>query len=88
MTLKPPKAIGNLEVDVRTQLYEVLSLQKKKQLLKILLKVRALFSYISQRAEVFKCLADTRKSPSISFIQYNVFLTAKKVALLNNTKRG
>lgn len=72
MTLKPLKAIGDLEVDLRTQLYEVLSLQKKKQLSKILLKVRALFSYRSQRAEVLKCHTDTRKSPSISFIQYKV----------------
>lgn len=32
MSLKPLKAIQNLEVDLRTQLYEVLSLQKKKQL--------------------------------------------------------
>jgi len=47
MTLKPLKAIGNLEVDLLTQLYEVLSLQKKKHLSKILLEVRALFSYRS-----------------------------------------
>lgn len=86
MTLKPLNPIGNLEVDLRTQLCEVLSLQKKKQLSEILLKIRALFSYRSQKAEVLKCHIDTRNSPSISFIQHKA-LPKKKVALLNNTKR-
>lgn len=72
MSLKPLKAIQNLEVDLRTQLYEVLSLQKKKQLWKNLLKVSALFSYRSQKAEMLKCHINTRRSPSFSFIQYKV----------------
>lgn len=86
MSLKPLKAIQNLEVDLRTQLYEVLSLQKKKQLWKNLLKVSSLFSYRSQRAEMLKCHTDARRSPSFSFIQYKV-LPKKKSHFIEQYKR-
>lgn len=85
MALKPLKAIGYLEVDLRAQVCEVLSLQKKKHLSKIPLKVRAFCSCKSQKAEVLKCHTDTRKSPSI-FVQYK-FLPKKTSSFIEQYKK-
>lgn len=87
MTLKPLKTIKYLEVYLRAQVCEVLSLQKKKHLSKIPLKVRAFCSCKSQRAEVLKCHTDTRKSPSINLIQYK-FLPKKTSSFIEQYKKS